>query len=53
MRLGQGEHAVVIERAAAAELHRRHDYLEAGVFQNLDRGLRRGRVKVIIPGIGP
>ena len=47
------EHAVVVERPAAAELPRGTTTSEAGVLEHLDGGLRRAGVKVVVEGVGP
>ena len=39
--LGQVEHAVVVERAAAAQVRVGHDHVEAGVLEHVDRRVQR------------
>jgi hypothetical protein len=46
------EHAVVKERAPAAERLLRHDHPVAGVLQHLGSGLRRLGVEVVVKGVG-
>src|SRR6185312_3023102 len=45
---GLVEHAEVEQRPAAAEMLARHDDVEAGVFEHLDRGLRRLRIEMVV-----
>ena len=50
---GQIEHAVVVERAPAAEPLRLDDHPEAGVLQHLHRRLRHFGMEEVVEGIGP
>lgn len=52
-RLGAVEHAVVVERAAAAEVGRGEGDAEAGGFQDFDGGDGGFGVEIVIESVGP
>ena len=52
-RLGAVEHAVVVERASAAEIGLRDDDPEAGGFEDFDGGLGGGGQEIVIESVGP
>ncbi len=52
-RLGAVEHAVVVERAPAAEIRARDNDSEAGGFQDFDGGFGGAGVEIIIERVGP
>jgi hypothetical protein len=52
-RLGAVEHAVVVERASAAEVGAGDDDAEAGGLKDFDGGLGGGGVEVVVESVGP
>jgi hypothetical protein len=51
-RLGTVEHAVIVERASAAEVGARDDDLEAGGFEDFDGGSGGCGKEVVIESVG-
>jgi len=51
--LGAVQHAMVVERAAAAEVGFGDDNAKAGGFEDFDCGFRRGREEIVVEGVGP
>ena len=52
-RLGAVEHAVIVERASAAEVGTRDDDSEACGFEDFDGGFGRVGMEIIVEGVGP
>jgi hypothetical protein len=52
-RLSAVEHAVVVERASAAEVGFWDGDLEAGGFQDFDGGFGGRRLEIVVEGVGP
>ena len=52
-RLGAVEHAVVVERASAAEIGLGDDDSEACGFQDFDGGFGGGGMEIVVESVGP